>query len=89
MNRTALDASYTVTFALFLVVADKGAYCGERIVLKEHPAGLIQLACLEQLDDLRDGGVDGTALLALGIFAAQAAVGFVHNVKCHISSSLF
>ena len=41
---------------------------------------------LEQTDDLGDVGVDGAALLAQRLFAAEAAVGFVQNVKCHGSS---
>jgi hypothetical protein len=69
-----------VALALVLVVADQRADCGQGVVLKQHPACGIQLVCLEQTDDLGDVGVDGTALLAHGLFAAEAAVGFVQNV---------
>ena len=51
-------------------------------VVGSGPAGLT-IAVL-----LRDIGVDGAALLAQRLFAAQAAVGFVQNVKCHEVSSL-
>ena len=69
-----------VALALVLVVADQRADRGQGVVLKQHPACGIQLVCLEQTDDLGDVGVDGTALLTHGLFAAEAAVGFVQNV---------
>ena len=69
-----------VALALVLVVADQRADRGQGVVLKQHPACGIQLVCLEQTDDLGDVGVDGTALLAHRLFAAEAAVGFVQNV---------
>ena len=69
-----------VALALVLVVADQRADRGQGVVLKQHPACGIQLVCLEQTDDLGDVGVDGAALLAHGLFAAEAAVGFVQNV---------
>ena len=75
-----------VALALVLVVADQRADRGQGVVLKQHPACGIQLVCLEQTDDLGDVGVDGAALLAHRLFAAEAAVGFVQNVKCHDSS---
>ena len=80
--------AHTVAFALVLVVAHQRTDGGQRVIFKQHPAGLVHLVCLEQTDDLRDIGVDGAALLAQRLFAAQAAVGFVQNVKCHEVSSL-
>ena len=83
VHRRALDAADTVTLALVLVVADEAANGGQGVVLKQHPARLIELVVLEQADDLRDVGVDGAALLTAGIFAPQTVVGFVHYVQCH------
>ena len=72
-----------VALALVLVVADQRADRGQGVVFEQHPACGIQLVCLEQTDDLRDIGVDGAALLTHRLFAAEAAVGFVQNMKCH------
>ena len=72
-----------VTLALFFVVAHQTAYSGQGVVFKQHPARIVHLVCLEQTDDLRDIGVDGAALLTHRLFAAEAAVGFVQNMKCH------
>ena len=72
-----------VALALVLVVADQRADRGQGVVFEQHPACGIQLVCLEQTDDLRDVGVDGAALLTHRLFAAEAAVGFVQNMKCH------
>ena len=72
-----------VALALVLVVAHQRADRGQGVVFKEHPARIVQLVCLEQTDDLRDVGVDGAALLTHRLFAAEAAVRFVQNVKCH------
>ena len=75
-----------VALALVLVVAHEAAHSGQGIVFKQHPAGVVEVIVLEQADDLGDVGVDGAALLAHRLFAAEAAVGFVQNVKCHGSS---
>ena len=72
-----------VALALLFVVAHQTAHGGQRVVFKQHPACIIHLVCLEQTDDLRDIGVDGAALLTHRLFAAEAAVGFVQNMKCH------
>ena len=80
--------AHTVAFALVLVVAHQRTHGGQRVIFKQHPAGFVHLVCLEQTDDFRDIGVDGAALLAQRLFAAQTAVGFVQNVKCHEVSSL-
>ena len=72
-----------VTLALLFVVAHQTAYSGQGVVFKQHPACIVHLVCLEQTDDLRDIGVDGAALLTHRLFAAEAAVGFVQNMKCH------
>ena len=75
-----------VALALVLMVAHEAAHSGQGVVFEEHPAGVVQMIVLEQTDDLGDVGVDGAALLAQRLFAAEAAVGFVQNVKCHGSS---
>ena len=72
-----------VTLALLFAVAHQTAYSGQGVVFKQHPARSVHLVCLEQTDDLRDIGVDGAALLTHRLFAAEAAVGFVQNMKCH------
>ena len=72
-----------VALALLFVVAHQTAHGGQGIVFKQHPACIVHLVCLEQTDDLRDIGVDGAALLTHRLFAAEAAVGFVQNMKCH------
>ena len=72
-----------VALALLFVVAHQTAHGGQRVVFKQHPACIVHLVCLEQTDDLRDIGVDGAALLTHRLFAAEAAVGFVQNMKCH------
>ena len=80
--------AHAVALALVLVVAHQCTNGGQRVILKQHPASFVHLVCLEQPNDLRDVGVDGAALLAQRLFAAQTAVGFVQNVKCHEVSSL-
>ena len=75
--------AHAVTLTLVLVVAHQRADSGHGVILEQHFTGFVHLVCLQQTDDLRDIGVDGAALLAQGLFAAQAAVGFVQNVKCH------
>ena len=80
--------AHAVALALVLVVAHQRTNGGQRVILKQHSASFVHLVCLEQPNDLRDVGVDGAALLAQRLFAAQAAVGFVQNVKCHEVSSL-
>ena len=72
-----------VALALLFVVAHQTAHGGQGVVFKQHPARSVHLVCLEQTDDLRDIGVDGAALLTHRLFAAEAAVGFVQNMKCH------
>ena len=72
-----------VPLALVLVVADQGADRGQGVVLEEHPARLVQPVLLQQPDGLGNVGVDGAALLAHRLLAAETAVGFVQNVKCH------
>ena len=72
-----------VALALVLVVADQAADGGQGVVFKQHPAGVVQLVVFQQPDHLGDIGVDGAALLTHRLFAAEAAVGFVQNVKCH------
>src|SRR5699024_10789554 len=69
-----------VALALLFVVADQAAHGGQGVIFKQHPAGLVHLAGFQQADGLGDIGVDGAALLAHGLFAAKAAVGFVQNV---------
>ena len=87
VHRHILDAPDAVPLALFLVVADQRADGGEGVVLKEHPAGLVELAVLQEPDDLRDIGVDGAALPAAGLLAAETAVGLFHYMQRHIVSS--
>ena len=72
-----------VALALVLVVADQAADGGQGVVFKQHPAGVVQLVVFQQPDHLGDIGVDGAALLTHRLFAAEAAVGFVQNVKRH------
>ena len=84
MDGCTLLAQDAVALALVLVIADQRADRGQRIVLKQQATGLVQLVCLQQFDNLRDGRGDGAALLALGYLAAKAAVRFFHNVQRHI-----
>ena len=80
MHRHILDTADAVPLALLFVIADDGADGGERIVLKEHPARVVQLAVLQKPDDLRDVGMDRAALAASRLLAAQTAVGFLHDM---------
>ena len=82
VDRLPLDAPDTVALALLLMVADQGADHAEGIVVKEHLARFIQLAVQEHLDHIGDGGMDGAALAAHGLFAVQAATGLVYNMDC-------
>ena len=84
VHRRFLDAAHAVALALVFMVAHQGADRSERVVFKQHPARLVQLAFLEQPDDLRDIGMNGAALLAAGLFALQTAVGFFHHMQGHI-----
>ena len=88
MNRYALFVQDAMSLTLVFVIADQAAHGGQRIVFKEHPACFVQLICFQELDDLRDRGVDGTALLTLGFFTAETAVRFFHYMKCHVRSSI-
>ena len=67
-----------VSFALIFVVADQTAHRCQRIIFKQQPTCFIQLICLQQPNDFRNGGVDGTSLLTLRYFTTQTAIGFVH-----------
>ena len=78
-----------VTLALFLVVADQAAHGGQGVVLKEHPPRGVEVAGFQQPDHFGNVGVDGAALLAEGLFAAEAAVGLVHDVQGHSWGSSF
>ena len=83
MHRRPLDALDTVPLALILVVADQRTDRRQGVVLKQHPARLIELVGFEQADHFRDVGVDRAALLAARVLAAQAVVRFVHYMQCH------
>ena len=87
MDRCSFSAQNAVTLALLFVVADQTADGGQGIILKEHPTCLVQLVGLQQLDDFRNRCIDGTALLTLGVLAAQTAVRLVHNMQRHSFSS--
>ena len=87
VDRRALDATHAVALTLIFMIADQAAHRRQGIVLEQHPARIIQTVGLQQTNHFRDVGVDGAALLATGIFAAQAMIGFVHNVQCHVFSS--
>ena len=86
MRRRTLDALHTVALALVLVVAHQRADGGQGVVFKQHPARVVQPVLFQQADDLGNIGVDGAALLAAGLFASKAMIGFVHYVQCHVSS---
>ena len=47
-------------------------------------ARVVELAVLQEPDDLRDVGVDGAALAAARLLAAETAIGFFHNMQRHI-----
>ena len=83
MHRCTLDALHAVALALVLVVAHQRADGGQGVILKQHLAGVVQFVILQQADDLGDVGVDGAALLAAGLFASKAMVGFIHYMQCH------
>ena len=86
MHRHILDAADTVPLALLFVVADDGAYSGKGVILEEHPPRFVQLSGLQQPNDLWDVGVNRTAFPASRIFTAETAVGFFHDMQCHILS---
>ena len=83
MHRRALLAQHAVALALVLMVADQRADRRQRVVFKERPARLVELAVEHHADDLRDRRVNRAALLALGHLAAQAALGLLENVNRH------
>ena len=59
----------------------KKPMCQEGCPIHTNIPEVIRLVCLEQTDHLGDVGVDGAALLTQRLFAAEAAVGFVQNMK--------
>ena len=84
VHRRALAAQHAVALALVLVVAHKAAHRGEGVVFKQHPARLVEVAVQHQADHLRDGRMDGAALLALRHFAVEAALRLVQHVIGHV-----
>ena len=80
-----LAAADAVPGALFFVIAYQRTDSGKRVVFKEDLPRLHQPVLLEQLDDLRDRCMHGTALLTLRIFAVVAAVGLGDDVQGHVS----
>ena len=83
MNGSVLAAADAMSLALALVIAHRGAHDGERVVLKEHRSGLVELAVLEQTNDLGDVGGDGAALLTHGVLALETTIRFFDDVDCH------
>ena len=78
-----LPAQDAVAGALRLMVADDGADDGHGVVGEELRACVHHLVLAELLDDLRNGGVNGAALLAEGTFALETAVCFGDDSKSH------
>ena len=83
MDRHILPAADTVTGALHLVVADNGTDRGHGVIAKQHVTGFHQAVFLEELNDDRNRCMDGTALLAHGLFTVETAVGFVDDMQSH------
>ena len=83
MNRSFLDAADAMALALVFMIADQGADRGQGIVLKEHPARVVEAAGLQEADHLGNIGMNRAAFLAAGLLAAQAAVGFFHHMQRH------
>ena len=83
MHRRAFDATNAVSLTLVFMVADQAAHRGQRVILEQHPPGLVELVGLEQANYFRNVGVDGTPFLAARLFAAQTKVRLIHNVQCH------
>ena len=88
MNRRALTSQNAMPLALLVMVADQRADDAQRIVLVKHRTSILFVPGTEQLDDLRDVGVDGTALPAHGLLTMQAAAGFVYHMDGHRNFSL-
>ena len=83
MNGCALSSEHAMPLALILMVAHQRANRRQRVVFKEHPARLVELAVQHQPDDLRNWRMNGTPLLALGDFAVQAALCLFQNMNSH------
>ena len=83
VHRSALAAQHAVPFALILVVAHQRADRGQRVVFKEGPAGLVQLAVQHHPDDLGNRRVDRAALLAHGHLAVETAPRLFENMNSH------
>ena len=83
MDRHIFPTADTVTGTLHLVVTDNGTDRGHGVIAKQHVTGFHQAVLLEELNDDRNRCVDGTALLAHGLFAVETAVGFVDDMQSH------
>ena len=66
MYGAVFAASDAVSGALFSVVADFGAYCGERVILEENLSSFHELMLFEELDDLRNWCMNWAAFLTHG-----------------------
>ena len=88
VHRRALAAQYTVSLALLFVVAYQRANHTQRVVFKQHLARLFGAVFQKHPDHVRDRGIDGAALAALGNLAVQTAPGFVHHMDGHAHSLL-
>ena len=78
MYGSPLLAKNTMSFTLILVVTDKTAYGGERIILKKHFTCFVQLVLLKKTDSHWDVGINRTTLLTLGNLALKTAVRLIH-----------
>ena len=83
MYGAVFAASDAVSGALFSLVADFGADCGERVILEENLTCFHELMLFEELDDLRNWCVNWAAFLTHGFFAVEATFGFGNYVQRH------
>ena len=83
VHRRLLDAADAVAGALLFVVAYDGADRGQWVGLKQDLSRLHQAVFLEELDHVRDRGVNRAALLAARVLAVQAAVCLSDDMKGH------